>query len=118
MAFCPYCGKEVSPEAISCPNCGHPLKQAQPVIKPIEQISALWWLVPFFLAWIGGLIAYFVLKDRNQKTAEHMLIFGVVWTFVGAILLAAVGFALFYVTSTATATTATTVTTFATTVSP
>ncbi len=86
MAFCPHCGKDVSPEAISCPNCGHPLKQVQPAAKPIEPISGWWWLVPFFLAWIGGLIAYFVLKDRNQKTAEHMLIFGVVWTFVGAIV--------------------------------
>ncbi len=55
-------------------------------MRPMEQISAWWWLLPFFLAWIGGLIAYFVLKDRNQKTAEYMLIFGVVWTFVGAIV--------------------------------
>jgi hypothetical protein len=44
----------------------------------MEPISGWWWLLPIFLAWIGGLIAYFVLKDRNQKTAEHMLIFGVV----------------------------------------
>jgi len=55
-------------------------------MKPAEPISGWWWLVPFFLAWIGGLIAYFVLKDRNQKTAEQMLIFGVVWTFVGIII--------------------------------
>ncbi len=51
-------------------------------MKTVEKISAWWWLVPFFLAFIGGLIAYFVLKDRNQKTAEHMLIFGVFWTFI------------------------------------
>ena len=56
-------------------------------MRPAEQISAWWWLVPFFLAWIGGLIAYFVLKDRNQKTAEYMLIFGIVWTFVGIFFL-------------------------------
>lgn len=60
--------------------------QTQPAMKPAEQISGLWWFVPLFLAWIGGLIAYFVLKDRNEKTAEHMLIFGIVWTFVGAIV--------------------------------
>ncbi len=48
-----------------------------------------------FLAWIGGLIAYFVLKDRNQKTAEQMLIFGVVWTFLGAIVVVAVAGFLF-----------------------
>ena len=88
LAFCPHCGKDVSPEAISCPNCGHPLKQVQPVAKPMEQISAWWWLLPFFLAWIGGVHAYIVLKDRNEKTATNMLILGVVWTFVGIIVLA------------------------------
>lgn len=31
MPYCPYCAKEVSPQAIACPNCGHPLQQAQPV---------------------------------------------------------------------------------------
>jgi len=87
MAFCPNCGKEVSPQAFSCPNCGHPLGQAQPAIKAADQIGWWWWLFPFFLAWIGGLIAYFALKDRNQKTAEHLLIFGIVWTFVGAVLI-------------------------------
>lgn len=56
--------------------------QTQPAMKTAKKISAWWWLVPFFLAFIGGLIAYFVLKDRNQKTAEHMLIFGVFWTFI------------------------------------
>ena len=89
--------------------------QTQPAVKPAEPISGLWWLVPFFLAFIGGLIAYFVLKDRNQKTAEHMLIFGIVWTFVGGILVALVAFALFYVTS---ATIVVTVSTAATTISP
>jgi heme/copper-type cytochrome/quinol oxidase subunit 2 len=68
-------------------------------MKPAEPISGWWWLVPFFLAWIGGLIAYFVLKDRNQKTAEHMLIFGVVWTFVGAIVIAFVLFILVAITA-------------------
>lgn len=24
MAFCQNCGKEISPQAVSCPNCGHP----------------------------------------------------------------------------------------------
>jgi uncharacterized membrane protein YvbJ len=86
LAFCPNCGKEVSPDALACPNCGHPLKQIQPAAKPAEHISAWWWLLPFFLTWIGGLIAYFVLKDRNSKTATNMLIFGIIWAFVGVII--------------------------------
>jgi len=86
MAFCPNYGRGVSPEEVSCPNCGHPLVQTQPAMKSAVQISAWWWLVPFFLAWISGLVAYFVLRDRNEKTAEYLLIFGIVRAFVGAIV--------------------------------
>jgi uncharacterized membrane protein YeaQ/YmgE (transglycosylase-associated protein family) len=99
MAFCPHCGKEVSPDAFACPACGHPLKQFQPAVRPSEPVSGVWWLLPLFLAWIGGLIAYFVLKDRNQTTAEHMLIFGVVWTFVGAVVIWILFFVLFFATA-------------------
>ena len=67
MAFCPHCGKEVSPDAFACPACGHPLKQFQPAVRPSEPVSGLWWLLPLFLAWIGGLIAYFVLKDSEGQ---------------------------------------------------
>lgn len=28
---CPECGKEISDKAPACPNCGHPLKKADPV---------------------------------------------------------------------------------------
>lgn len=58
----------------------------------MEPVSGWWWLVPFFLAWIGGLIAYFALKNRNEKTAKNMLIFGIVWTFIPIILVAVAGF--------------------------
>ena len=82
MAFCPHCGKEVSMEAIACPNCGHPLKQSSPAIKPVERISRWWWLLPILLQWVGGLICYLVLKDRNPHTAQNMLILGVVMVAV------------------------------------
>jgi hypothetical protein len=28
MAFCAYCGKDVSPQARACPQCGHPTASA------------------------------------------------------------------------------------------
>ncbi|WP_411337184.1 DUF4352 domain-containing protein [Ruminococcus gauvreauii] len=31
MINCPECGKEISDKAPACPNCGHPLKKADPV---------------------------------------------------------------------------------------
>jgi hypothetical protein len=52
-----------------------------------EKVSAWWWLLPIFLNWIGGLVAYFALRDRNPGTAKAMLWVGigiaVFWVFVG-----------------------------------
>jgi RNA polymerase subunit RPABC4/transcription elongation factor Spt4 len=118
MAFCPNCGKEVSPQATFCPNCGKPIQstaapaqafcphcgspvdpaaeicpkcgvrikqppQAQVAGQPSEDVSVLYWLLPFFFGILGGIVAYIVLKDRNRKTATYILIFGLVWTLVG-----------------------------------
>ena len=58
------------------------MRELPPPPVPSERISGWWWLLPFFLTWIGGLIAYIVIKDRNPKTARKMLIFGLVWGFV------------------------------------
>ena len=41
-----------------------------------------YWLLPFLLAFIGGIVGYFVLKGRNRSTATNLLISGVVWTLV------------------------------------
>lgn len=49
-------------------------------------------MLPFFLGWIGGLIGYFVLKDRNSGTAKNILIFGIIWTFIPIIIVAIAGF--------------------------
>ena len=47
-------------------------------VKPFEKVAGWWWLLPIFLNWIGGLVAYFALKDRNPDTARNML-----WTGIG-----------------------------------
>src|SRR5208337_1419610 len=88
MAFCPSCGKEVSLQAVYCPNCGHALsQQAWPAAaaQPTESVSALYWLLPFFFALLGGIVAYLVVKDRNRRMANQLLIFGLVWTVVGVV---------------------------------
>ncbi len=40
--------------------------------------SRLWYLLPIFLNIIGGVIGYFLLKDKNRKFAERLLIVGLV----------------------------------------
>lgn len=36
MMICPTCGKEISKEAYSCPSCGHPFKNDNPIQVPTE----------------------------------------------------------------------------------
>jgi hypothetical protein len=59
------------------PYVGMP--QAQPV-------SGAYWLLPFFLGIIGGIIGYFMVKDRNRGTANGLLVFGIVWTVIWVII--------------------------------
>lgn len=58
-------------------------------MEPRQSVSALWYLLPFFLLLLGGVIAYLAVKNKNSKTAENLLIFGAVWTALGLIFFAA-----------------------------
>ena len=51
-----------------------------------ERISGAWWLMPVFLVWIGGLVAWLVNKDKAPKRSRSMLIWGIVLTFVYPII--------------------------------
>lgn len=43
-----------------------------------RQVSAAWWLLPIFMGWLGGLIAWLVNKDVDPERARAMLITGIV----------------------------------------
>ena len=49
-------------------------------------MSGAWYLVPFFLGIIGGIIGYVAVKDRNRSMANKLLIFGVVWNILVVVL--------------------------------
>ena len=51
-----------------------------------ERISGAWWLMPVFLTWVGGLVAWLVNKDKAPKRSRSMLIWGIVLTFVYPII--------------------------------
>ena len=74
--FCPNCGAKVNSKAVICPSCG----VQQPVGR--ENVSRLWYLVPLFFFFIGGIVAWAVNKDRDPKKARNMLIFGIIWSVV------------------------------------
>jgi hypothetical protein len=41
-------------------------------------VSGAWWLLPIFMGWLGGLIAWLVNKDVDPRMARAMLITGIV----------------------------------------
>jgi uncharacterized membrane protein YeaQ/YmgE (transglycosylase-associated protein family) len=57
---------------------------------PPRRVSGAWWLLPIFLGWIGGLIAWLVNKDVDRKQARAMLVTGiassvVVWLVISLV---------------------------------
>jgi len=42
-----------------------------------EKPSKAWYILPIFFGFIGGLIGYFIVKDRDKKMATNILIVGV-----------------------------------------
>ena len=57
--------------------------------------SAIWYLLPILLGPIGGIIGYFLVKDRDRKFAERLLIVGLIMVaiyFVISLILTALAY--------------------------
>ena len=88
MPFCPGCGEELpSPDADVCTHCGRLVKEQLRSAANEEKLqrkrSGLWYLLPIFFSIIGGVIAYFVLKEDDPKLAKNCLILGIIITGIG-----------------------------------
>lgn len=59
--------------------------------QPVRPVGWAWWLLPIFLGWLGGLIAWLATKDRDVKNARNMLIAGIIIWAVGIVILASTG---------------------------
>jgi hypothetical protein len=101
--FCAFCGAELAVEEVYCSQCGaaneegsrfcgecgavlapepsQPVYAApeRPVVAP-RKTSWAWWLLPLFFAWVGGLIAWVVVREGDRSKARGLLILGLVMT--------------------------------------
>lgn len=56
---------------------------------PTAKASGLFWLLPVFFSWLGGLIAFLLVRETNAKQARAMLVLGIGLTVAYALLIAA-----------------------------
>lgn len=102
VGACVNCGKMVCVECqtmlggkVYCQTCADEIfvkkepEKAKPgakaAAKPAaaaESVSGAWWLLPIFLTWVGGIIAWACTKERNPKKARSMLFWGIGLTFL------------------------------------
>jgi uncharacterized membrane protein YeaQ/YmgE (transglycosylase-associated protein family) len=53
---------------------------------PERPRSNFWFLLPIFLGLIGGIIAYFVLRQDDPKKAKNCLYLGIVLAIIGIMI--------------------------------
>lgn len=59
MTKCPDCGREISTDAVSCPQCGKPLKAVRPVAT-VEKTRPIAWTCLFVILGFVALIVVLI----------------------------------------------------------
>jgi hypothetical protein len=69
-----------TPATVGAPTPAAPGTPRPPLSPgfPRRRVSGAWWLLPIFMGWLGGLIAWLVNKDVDPRMARAMLITGIV----------------------------------------
>ncbi len=72
---------------------GSAISTAPTAIPPAaaRTVSGLWWLLPIFMGWLGGVIAWLVNKDVDPRKARAMLFTGIAISAVLLVLIATNG---------------------------
>lgn len=80
--LCPQCAFQTSPNSKN-PETDNTSEQSAIISTPR---SKWWYLLPIFFSIIGGIIAYFILKNSDPKLAKKCLIVGLIMTAIGLIV--------------------------------
>jgi hypothetical protein len=90
MVRCQSCGGNNPPDNAFCETCGAPLRPNPPVVaapvnnsRPTPQkTSVAWWLLPLFFSWVGGIIAWAIVRENDKTKARNLLIFGIIMSVI------------------------------------
>jgi len=52
-------------------------------MQPEKERSNWWYLVPIFLGLIGGIVAYFALRNDDRRKAKNCLFLGIILGVLG-----------------------------------
>jgi len=52
---------------------------------PEKTRSNLWFLLPIFIGLIGGIIAFFILRQDDPKKAKNCLFLGIILAIIGLV---------------------------------
>ena len=55
-------------------------------MQPEKERSKWWYLVPIFLGLIGGIVAYFALRNDDRRKAKNCLFLGIILGVMGIIV--------------------------------
>jgi hypothetical protein len=99
--LCPNCSTVNMSDSLFCVSCGKPISSRSiPVTPPpqtlfsqvtqssIGKTSAAWWLLPLVFNWLGGVIAWMVVREKDKAKAKRLLIFGIVMVFIWIVIYA------------------------------
>ncbi len=93
--FCPNCGKQISDQAVSCPSCGHPIKQARPANMEGKQVSSKSRLAAILMCFFVGVLGVHRFYVGKIGTGIAMILtfggFGI-WVLIDLIMIAAGSF--------------------------
>lgn len=74
--FCESCGAPLSGLDSTAPTSGKTASDGPSFVRT----SGAWWLLPIFLTWVGGLIGWLAVRERDRKKARRLLLLGIVTT--------------------------------------
>ena len=90
VVFCSSCGTEVTPDLKFCPKCGKDLQVQKNLSTVVDgqkcKRSRWWFLLPIFFDIVGGVIAYFVLREDDKRLAKNCFWLGIILSVIGIII--------------------------------